>query len=80
MEIWARNSQTIEARQLRSSLLLQPRSSSRKRRWPNTCHYWKAIFTVFFAGAVLVAIVLLSLYYTRWRGGGREDAGTEPEN
>ena len=48
---------------------------------PNICYYWKAIFTVFFAGGALVAIVVLSLYYTRWKGGGpRGDADTEPEN
>ena len=47
---------------------------------PNICYYWKAIFTVFFAGAALVAIVVLSLYYARLKGGGRGDAGTEPEN
>ena len=47
---------------------------------PNICYYWKAILTVFFAGAVLVAIVVLTLYYTRWKGSGRGDADTDPEN
>ena len=47
---------------------------------PNICYYWKAMLTVFFAGAVLVAIVVLTLYYTRWKGSGRGDADTDPEN
>ena len=66
--------------QVLSSRLLKPESKSRQRSMPNICYYWKAIFTVFFAGAALVAIVVLSLYYARWKGGGRGDAGTEPEN
>ena len=50
------------------------------RPMPNICYYWKAMLTVFFAGAVLVAIVVLTLYYTRWKGSGRGDADTDPEN
>lgn len=66
--------------QVLSSRFLRPESKSLLRPMPNICYYWKAILTVFFAGAVLVAIVVLTLYYTRWKGSGRGDADTDPEN